>query len=410
MENETRSYSIIMAFSIFAFAVFVTAGLAMFSGPGIAPAYILAAVVPFLCFFKIQKWRIFYDGNLQKVIIVALGYSLISCFWVIDPAGSIKLWSRMVLLAASAFILFEYVKSFNDAQREKFLNAICLGVALAIVIALIEIVTDGFLTKLIRFNQPDRKFELTDLNRGSSFLSLMFWPCIAILLSKGMKSYAAIVSLAILLVVYQLDSTSSLLGLLVGIMIYGLVRKIGRFGVKLLMAGAIFGIIAVPTITIFTTADELDAAIPIIPGAASEYRLYIWDFAGQKAEQKPFLGWGFDASRKIPVTKNDYVLKNTVPGGRHPLPLHTHNNTMQIWLELGVVGLVLFAAFIVTLLDNIQRLPSKRQMALCSGLFSTYFMIGQTGYGIWQNWWVAGGLLATAFLLASFTHSEDQNA
>ncbi len=27
-----------------------------------------------------------------------------------------------------------------------------------------------------------------------------------------------------------------------------------------------------------------------------------------------------------------------------------------------------------------------------------YFIIGQIGYGVWQNWWVASGIIATSFL------------
>jgi hypothetical protein len=48
-------------------------------------------------------------------------------------------------------------------------------------------------------------------------------------------------------------------------------------------------------------------------------------------------------------------------------------------------------------------------IASFTALFANYFVIGQTGYGIWQNWWVGSAILASAFLLLSASVGREEN-
>src|SRR6185503_20527219 len=58
-------------------------------------------------------------------------------------------------------------------------------------------------------------------------------------------------------------------------------------------------------------------------------RLDYWSHAIDWIAMRPLKGWGLDASRVFG------------PG----IKLHPHNAPLQVWLELGVVGAVLAAAF-----------------------------------------------------------------
>jgi O-antigen ligase len=397
MKYESYSRNKMMfAFAAFCFVIFITPGLSMFSALGLVPFYMIFAIVPLLCFLGKREWNILYDGGLQKIIIVSLLYILISCLWSLDPSRSVILWAKLVCFASSAFILFDFIKKYSSQKKDKLVNVFFVGIIIAAVLVAVEVITNGFISKLVRFNKPEYIYYLTDLNRGASFLSICFWPCVGALLYRGKILYAALIGGLILLAVCQLESMSSVLGLVVGIIIAGAVYKFGRNIIKFLMVVVVFGVVAIPAVTTFTKAEQLNNIIPVIPGAASVYRINIWEFAGKKAMEKPVFGWGFDASRNIPVKKSDYFA-----GGRYPLPLHPHNNIIQVWLELGVVGLVLFAAFLIAILSNIASCKSRLYMSLSAGLFSGYFMLGEMGYGVWQNWLIAAGILSAGFLLIS---------
>ena len=60
------------------------------------------------------------------------------------------------------------------------------------------------------------------------------------------------------------------------------------------------------------------------------HRLWIWSFAGDRIAERPLTGWGLDASRSIPGGKDP------IRPGETWLPLHPHNASLQLWLELGI--------------------------------------------------------------------------
>ena len=114
-----------------------------------------------------------------------------------------------------------------------------------------------------------------------------------------------------------------------------------------------------------------------------QHRLEIWSFAGARNAERPLLGWGLDASRAI-------------PGGTAPtdlgvpyLPLHPHNVTLQIWLELGIPGAALLALFGVRLWLALGAAAWPRPYAAAVvGSLVAAFTVSLGSYGLWQEWWI----------------------
>ena len=97
-----------------------------------------------------------------------------------------------------------------------------------------------------------------------------------------------------------------------------------------------------PSITAPLTFARLER-LPGLGEAADDFkisaghRLLIWSFAGDRIAERPLIGWGLDASRAIPGGDDP------IRPGESWMPLHPHNAALQLWLELGVPGAVLFA-------------------------------------------------------------------
>ncbi|MFU8945630.1 O-antigen ligase family protein [Mycetocola zhadangensis] len=74
-------------------------------------------------------------------------------------------------------------------------------------------------------------------------------------------------------------------------------------------------------------------------------RIGIWDTVVSLAQDRPWFGWGY-SSPWIPWVEpfNDLVIRRGV------VQLHAHNAWLDVWLQLGVVGVVLFAAVIMSIL------------------------------------------------------------
>ena len=78
------------------------------------------------------------------------------------------------------------------------------------------------------------------------------------------------------------------------------------------------------------------------------HRLVIWNVSSKKILNNFIIGYGIASSRKFgEIEKIELSETLRSSGKKHKeifpsIPLHTHNNTLQIWLELGLIGILLF--------------------------------------------------------------------
>ncbi len=117
------------------------------------------------------------------------------------------------------------------------------------------------------------------------------------------------------------------------------------------------------------------------------HRLIIWSYTKEKILEKPIIGHGFFSSRYIASKK----LKTKELTEYNFIPLHPHNNVLQVWLELGIIGVIIFFIFIRFLLKKIYKYSkiNHKFSAIAMMSFFQVFFIGQIGFGFWQSWWLA---------------------
>ena len=85
---------------------------------------------------------------------------------------------------------------------------------------------------------------------------------------------------------------------------------------------------------------------------------------------------------------------------RIKLPLHPHNIPLQIWLELGGIGILLYLG----VLFGIGRIiwawhgPPVWAAALAASTAS-YLTVSSLSFGAWQSWWLATAWLTAGILI-----------
>ena len=83
------------------------------------------------------------------------------------------------------------------------------------------------------------------------------------------------------------------------------------------------------------------------------------------------------------------------------IPLHPHNATLHVRLELGLPGLLLFAAFYpVACLLLLRRCPVGPPLAGGLAAITVGFVGGQLSFSVWQSWWLSAQFCGAAMLLA----------
>lgn len=100
-------------------------------------------------------------------------------------------------------------------------------------------------------------------------------------------------------------------------------------------------------------------------------------------------GVGADASRSFPGA-NEKIM-----WGIELMPLHPHNGALQIWLELGVLGVAVLAIVPVLIFRCVKGMPNKN-LAILAALLSAYMTPWLLSYGVWQSWWLALAWLTAA--------------
>src|SRR5262249_8042802 len=98
-------------------------------------------------------------------------------------------------------------------------------------------------------------------------------------------------------------------------------------------------------------------------------RLYIWDALQAEIARRPLFGWGFQSYWLIGPNGPSFT---DIGGWIGTLP-HGHNGYLDVILETGHVGFVLFLMFIITTLYAIGRVvdrdPTRAWLLLSLSLF-----------------------------------------
>jgi O-antigen ligase len=109
-----------------------------------------------------------------------------------------------------------------------------------------------------------------------------------------------------------------------------------------------------------------------------ELREQIWRFALERCLEKPVFGWGFDASDSIP-NFGEVSLRSE---GQLIIPNHPHNAPLQLWLELGLPGVLLGGWFLL-------RLKERVQAPLAQAVLMFVLLNGMLSWGLWRPRWVS---------------------
>jgi O-antigen ligase len=168
--------------------------------------------------------------------------------------------------------------------------------------------------------------------------------------------------------------------LLLGGIVWLGVRVIGKPVARGLIAVVSALFIFAPLVVLWGVRSGFFAWLHVLAPPSWDARLNIWAFAANQIVDHALRGWGIDASRTF----------------GEAIPLHTHNGAIQLWLELGSVGAALAAAFFAWIGYRIVGWTgtNRRDGAMAAGALVSYLVIGGLSFGVWQEWWLALGVLA----------------
>jgi len=126
------------------------------------------------------------------------------------------------------------------------------------------------------------------------------------------------------------------------------------------------------------------------PGVSIMHRFLIWKYVAKEISKKPILGHGIGTSRFIGqnIILNIPNTKLEIKGG---IPLHPHNNFLEIWLELGLLGIIITSLLWINIIKigtNIRKHSYVLGTGSCSSIVAI-FVVSNLSFGAFQAWWMA---------------------
>lgn len=382
---------------IFLGLIFLIPFIGLYSG---LSAAVTIPVFSCSCLFYIRKLLVFKIEN-HKLEITLILWVMVSCLWSINFVNSffsaVKFSTEFLL----GILLIGNITKL-DTNREKLERILIASLLASGIIFFIESLTGGKAS--IAFKELIQKketqvFLLHNLDRGMALLTLVSWVVISIFLKRGNRAAAFLLYFALLEGLSFSDNLAALVAYFIAGGVFLLTRltilrnpKILSF---LLLISSLLMIIFAFKINPLKISEK-NEVLPI----SAKHRLFIWNFVAKNSKEYPLLGIGFNSSKKFPVTDSQII---ELFGQKfHPLPLHPHNNILQVYFELGAIGLILYLSlackYLLIIGKNYKTTSSRNKDLICSlyACFSVYFIIAMISYNVWQSWWLFSALWIAA--------------
>jgi hypothetical protein len=344
-------------------------------------------------------------SNIDKValsgLLLLFGYSVISLVWTPLPLrGAKQLVFDFILPCASGFVLL--VAQDRNASRT---NAWFFCGALLISGLLVA----GQLHFKFRietlFNPKEHYGELWRFNMVVVTLGLMM-PALLIIARR--EPLLAIPSLAaITLSVALSQSATAKMMLMIGFAVFIVTSMLPRRFTLSLFGATLFILLTIQPWQGVLVEQALRAAgqYDTLFLSAKE-RIVIWQATGEIALHA--LPWGTgmgssDAVSKLPYAQT--MLPELWVGLRQT---HAHDAFLNVWMELGLPGVLMLLWIAFGILRTMSRLPGTLY-APAMALAAQVVTVDLISHGAWQAWWFTAIMLGI-LALKNYAPAADQTA
>ncbi len=349
-----------------------------------APALILAGH---------QKLRWPTGPAIFLAVVVVLACA--SVLWAGAPDESGERAGKLAIMLPFYYLFIAVFRTAAPHLKTDHLKLMLAACSLGALVVCFDIWTNLSLHRWIRDLEPGAVTDAV-MNRGA--VTIVMMSLIPLLyFFKDNKVYTAIAAVPILLMTTQIESQTAQLALAFAIAFYlffparqNWLWVLGFFAFAVCLLGMPFA----ATWLYHNMAVELNK-VPLLENAFIGARLEIWDYIGRYAMQSPLLGHGIEITRTVEDFDSGQVFNIG-----YTTILHPHSFIMQIWIEFGLLGILLCIAAFGAVLKAIHSITDEQYRRISLTMFLTSLLIASFSYGIWQSWFLGMFCLVGGVLLA----------
>ena len=413
LASEPSSFVIVRAISL------AVAGVVVASAwfPRLLPVMVVVTAGLVL----LHSWTIgsrldFSFGRSFFLVSAFIGWIALTALWSGDVSAGLGKSALIAGMAGSAWVFWSWLGSRSDNELFVIQRALVLTFALMALLVFADLLAEQTGVEWVMQTIPQLQPGATSVfilpgaeslqiapdfyNRGIAGLLLLLPSSVAawvVLFPRPEQALArwAFAAPCAALVVAAFLSSCGTCKLATGSMILTATLLL-CFGVAILWrmvtAASVAGLVLAPVVAAAIFWGVKDTLVTL-PNSVSE-RILIWKDATTAVAARPLVGHGIRSTRLAHRS-----FQKAHPGAtrpyRVPFPgFHPHNGFLQIWRELGLVGVILFCSALIACAGSVHSRFSGRTEPAHLGATGLLTLVGvlsvlAAGWGIWQTWLVA---------------------
>jgi O-Antigen ligase len=393
---------------------------------GVAPLWIPVLLgLLSLAVFESELWtdRLGWPQGVDAAVLVAGAgvcvWMVMGSLWALKPSSALTHPFIFFAYLAVVVSLSAWFARLPSPDRVAMLKPVLIGGASAIAFLLLEAVTRGAIsasvmalimrmTSLETANAPSDGMSSTVsvffFNRHVAacvlVLPAILFTCTLILRGAVRRSVVALLLVATASILAMSESATAILGFVAGCCVYGIARWRPQRALAAVTGGFAIMLVLAPVLAV--VPDRLGLADARWLPESFRDRVGIWqwqvDSLAHRSWQGIAGGIGVHGTQSLDAA---WMTANGNPQdiiGKPRPSRHPHNGFLEIWSELGVVGMALSLIFGLATLRTIARYPQRSQPFLIT-LAAAALGIAATGWSLWQPWLLASLALGSLLIV-----------
>jgi|GEM_PF-4200604 len=343
-------------------------------------------------------------------------WTLASCFWTPLELKSLGHFLKYSGLILTAYITFQAFKKFDKNSVQKYSKIYITAFLMFLFYMAFEVLgphwVSTFYTKSEGFN---KRLYINAI----VILVFLFWPAVLFIKAKYPKKFKKIhfagVFIFLIFLLSKTEPNAAMLAFFLSSFAY-LSAQFSKNWIRITKYMIVILSISLPVL--FSQTHFLSKYHDKILYLATSYqhRLHIWNGMVTKNDtiQKKLIGNGFDYSTTIKGGK-EICFRHLKPKFKYPFSVqfkldppckepsaifssHPHNGLIQIYVELGIIGVLIFLTLLWKIFGFIENQKDKVLRSIYFATLISYLTIFFISFGLWQTW-LAGLMILTVHSL-----------
>jgi O-antigen ligase len=321
-----------------------------------------------------------------------------TCFWAIDISLSLSRALRVVgCILFGGFLSLSLMKETQEERTVRFFER---GLLLALCLLVFEFTSHGFIRHYIL---PVKgytswsymwKMMINTYNQQACAIGVIVWPMIGHLVLRKEWNLLRLIAFLSLCIFSAAGNEGTRAAFLAG---FAAFCGTWCWKEKFLCFFRVVTLVGVGSAPFIITEIPWDQIISHmsqdVREATSAYpRLCIWNHCAQCIFKHPLRGYGLWSLRADKLPEAMYRKKKNAKQQKDIediYVLHQHNMSLEIWQDLGFVGILLFLFLLNSLFQALQKasIPIILKSGFCAGLSAALAMTAVC-FSFWQSWWL----------------------